>query len=709
MSEAVRARPAVSQQFDSAVVSDGSRLFQGIVQGDLHLNQRPETPPKPTALIPFNRDRDFVQRDTILDQIHRICSGPASRTALVGLGGVGKSQIAIEYAYRARDRSSETWVFWVHASSATRYEQSFRDIADYLKLPGRTNPQTNIFQLLYDWLRGENSGRWVLILDNVDAADFLLHNPAGHSEQRDGADSQSQPLVSYLPNCQHGSILVTTRSKHAALTLAEERDIIAVDPMHQVEAMTLAQKKLERLDKQGDIETLKLLVQTLECMPLAIVQASAYISQRAPRCSVRQYLEKFAQSDRKRATLLDYEAGQLRRDGEAKNSIIITWQISFDHIRQTRPSAANLLSLMSFCDRQGIPESLLRASGEKEGATSRPAQYRQSPALDGSGSDQESSDEDVESDSSIDDEFETDVSSLRDYSFISAVEDGKTFEMHSLVQLATKRWLEAEGQQEKWKSEFIHRLDVQLPTGAYENWATCRALLPHTVSAAAQRPKDEASSKGLASILYKAAWYLWLMGRGHEAQKMAEDAKKLRIKIFGRAQEESQYAIEMLGLAYNLQGHWEAAEKLFVEVMETRKQKLGPDHPDTLTSMANLASTYRNQGRWEAAEKLFVEVMETRKQKLGPDHPDTLTSMNNLAYTWEGQGRQSEALELMRDCVQIARTVLGARHPHYLSSLETLHAWELQHTDAIIIAQPNPRFRATFKEKIRRVTARLKI
>ncbi|CAJ2505606.1 Uu.00g130000.m01.CDS01 [Anthostomella pinea] len=151
MSEAVQERSAISQQFGSATASDGSRVFQGNIQGDFHLHQppepleRPETPPNPTAVIPFNRDRDFVQRNTILDQVHRLCSEPASRTALVGLGGVGKSQIAIEYTYQIRERSPKTWVFWVHASSAPRYEQSFRDIADYLKLPGRTSPQNNIF------------------------------------------------------------------------------------------------------------------------------------------------------------------------------------------------------------------------------------------------------------------------------------------------------------------------------------------------------------------------------------------------------------------------------------------------------------------------------------------------------------------------------------------------------------------------------------
>ena len=95
-------------------------------------------------------------------------------------------------------------------------------------------------------------------------------------------------------------------------------------------------------------------------MPLAIVQAAAFISQKAPRCSVERYLKDFLKSDRKKTSLLNYEGGQLWRDRQAQNSIIITWQISFKHIHRTWPSAADLLSLMSFFDRQGIPGALVR-------------------------------------------------------------------------------------------------------------------------------------------------------------------------------------------------------------------------------------------------------------------------------------------------------------------------------------------------------------
>ena len=145
---------------------------------------------------------------------------------------------------------------------------------------------------------------------------------------------------------------MTTRSREVALKLVEQSDIIAVEPMDEAHALELFEKKMGKQDDSKDVVDL---ATALEFMPLAIVQAAAYISQRAPRCSVQQYLEEFRKSDRKKTSLLNHEGGQLRRDWEAKNSIIITWQISFDHIRQARPSAADLLSLMSFSTGKGYP------------------------------------------------------------------------------------------------------------------------------------------------------------------------------------------------------------------------------------------------------------------------------------------------------------------------------------------------------------------
>ncbi|RYO89186.1 hypothetical protein DL766_006149 [Monosporascus sp. MC13-8B] len=223
-------------------------------------------------------------------------------------------------------------------AALARFEQSFHDIADCVKISGRRDPKANIFKLVHDWLRNSQ-------------------------DQRTDSESASKPLRESLPYCDRGSILITTRNEDAALKLVEQCDIIAVEPVDKAHALALFEKKL---GVQGESSDVADLAAELEFMPLAIVQAAAYISHRAPRFSPKQYLEEFKKSDRKRTRLLKRDEGQLRRDWEAKNSIIITWQISFDHIHKTRPSAADLLSLMSFFDRQGIPEALLRNRTEHE-------------------------------------------------------------------------------------------------------------------------------------------------------------------------------------------------------------------------------------------------------------------------------------------------------------------------------------------------------
>ena len=151
---------------------------------------------------------------------------------------------------------------------------------------------------------------------------------------------------------------------------------------------------------------------------------------------------------------------------EARNSIIITWQISFDHIHRTRPSAADLLSLMSFFDRQGIPKSLVRDRAQAE---NRPGNREEPHSGDGQGNsneDDSDSDSDSISESDKNNEFEKDVRILRVYSFIS-FDTNQTFEMHSLVQLATRKWLEVNGQLEVWKQCYIKNLSAEFPTGEH--------------------------------------------------------------------------------------------------------------------------------------------------------------------------------------------------------------------------------------------------
>ncbi|KAJ5737306.1 uncharacterized protein N7483_002431 [Penicillium malachiteum] len=626
---------------------------------------RPETPPSPLSTVPFARDPEFVSRDTLLHQIHEKSSVPGSRIALVGLGGVGKSQLAIEYSYHVRSQSPATWVFWVHASNKARFEQSFRDIADQSKIPGRYDPKVNIFKLVENWLRGENRGKWLLILDNVDNDELLC--PFSVVGKEDPISSRvnalTKPLLEYIPRSQNGSTIIKSRNRDIALKMAGYKDLIEVKPMEESEALKLLQRKLGQLKQSKESQQL---VNMLELMPLAVIQAASYIRNRAPRYSVSQYLKDFQRSDHEAIKLLKKEAGHLYRDWEAKNSIMVTWQISFDYIRQTKPSAADLLSLMSLFDRQGIPENLLR---------------HQPKANDGSILElpNDFNDDDGTSESDMGPEFEDDITALRDFSFISVSEDNSFFTMHRLVQLTMRAWLKSHQQINRFRERFISTLCDEFPTGEYENWETCQALFPHVKSAISQRPISPEYLQQWALLLYKGAWYAWQSGNIADMREMAAKSRNERVILLGEEHKEALDSTGILAIAYSLDGRWQEAEQLEVQaeqlevqVMETRKTKLGKDHPDTLTSMANLASTYWNQGRWQEAEQLEIQVMETHKTKLGKDHPDTLTSMANLASTYWNQGRWEEAEQLFMQAIETRKTKLSEDHPDTLTSMANL-------------------------------------
>jgi tetratricopeptide (TPR) repeat protein len=314
---------------------------------------------------------------------------------------------------------------------------------------------------------------------------------------------------------------------------------------------------------------------------------------------------------------------------------------------------------MSFFDRQGIPDTLLRSETETKYSNSK------SDESDAGDTESASGHDEIE-------KFEDDICMLRDYSMVSVNTDGKNFEMHRLVQLAIQEWLKAHAQLESWKEHFIRRLDSNFPTGIFKNWTECQLLFAHVQCAVAQRPYTEASLRKWASLLHNAASFARSRGDFINSERMVKKATNVRKDLLGPESEETLSSSNILGSAYRLGGQWKKAEELQVQVMETRKRVLGLEHPDTLTSMGNLALTYRNQGRLKEAEELQVQVMETRKRVLGLEHPHTLTSMNNLALTYRDQGRWKEAKELQVQVIETRRRVLGLEHPDTLTSMNNL-------------------------------------
>ena len=234
-----------------------------------------------------------------------------------------------------------------------------------------------------------------MILDNADdEKTFFELKSDVHITEAD----QKQPLAGYLPQSTNGSILVTSRNKNVAYRITGSTDqIITIPPLNEEDSCSLLLRKLPRTFSMDNV--MKDLVKTLDYLPLAITQAAAYISMRNGM-TVSKCIEIFHQNEK----LLLLDMGDLRRDSTVPHAILLTWQISFDQIKKTHSQAAEMLSLMSVLDRQGIPDFLL----DKGDLLS----------------------------------FTEAIAPLHDFSLITVEAGGDFYGMHRLVQLATRTWLE---------------------------------------------------------------------------------------------------------------------------------------------------------------------------------------------------------------------------------------------------------------------------
>ncbi|KAH7122351.1 putative kinesin [Dendryphion nanum] len=611
-----------------------------------------EQKPKHEAFstVPFRQDPDFVDRPDILTWIRERCATPASRAALVGLGGVGKSQLAIQYCHDVRAASSQTWVFWVHAGTAARFEEAYRDLANRLDLPGRNDPKTDVLKLVWDWLCDEANGRWVMVLDNVDDVEVFYPKRKG---KRDKCEDMVAPLATYLPQSRNGSILVTSRSRDAAARIVGgSKHIKEVDVMDSDQAVQLLWNKLDDASDEGSIASL---ARALDYVPLAIDQAAAYINRGAPRVTVSRYLDDFWRNDRKRTSLLNRDAGDLRRDESASSSVLITWQMSFEQIREKRPSAADLLSLMSFFNPQGIPESILRSY-----STSCRTGLEYS-INDNSGDDNDD-----------DDELHEDLATLRAYSLVTATVDSDVSEMHYLVQFCTRLWLSSLNEAERWKQRFFTLMAREFPTGNFENWGKCRSLFPHVESLLEREPSDGVYAKEWAEVSSNVAWYMWSKGKYEMAERLARKAVRVRKRTEGQDSVLMLVSVSILALILRHQGKYEEAEEIHRRALEGYERALGKEHPDTLTSVSNLALVLRYQGKYEEAEEMNRRALEGSEKALGKEHPDTLTSLSNLALVLQDQGKYKEAEEMNWRVLEGREKALGKEHPGTLASVDNL-------------------------------------
>ncbi|KFY32262.1 hypothetical protein V493_00366 [Pseudogymnoascus sp. VKM F-4281 (FW-2241)] len=499
-------------------------------------------------IVPFRRNRHFVGQVAILAELLKRIPPSAflddcQRTAIVGLGGVGKTQIALEAAFRVRHRHPDCSVFWVPAGDAASFENAYRRIGLELKVKGIDDDKVDVQSLVKTALSRENAGSWLLIIDDTD-----------DDVELSGESTSNSPLARHLPFNRNGSILFTARSKQSAVELAG-KNILKVAPMNQHDALQLLRSNLVH-DKTSDVATMAELVNLLAYLPLAIRQASAYINQNT--ISTAQYLEVFKHSEYEMIELLSKQFEDDSRPETDQNSITTTWLISFNQILRHNPLAANYLRFMCFLAQYNIPQSLLP-----------PAEIVKMIEAFGT---------------------------LKGYFFITESATSNSCDIHPLVKLAAKNWLKRHGEWNMWATLVLRRLAEVFPFPRHENKDVWMSYLPHTQYFLASQDDHPYDEESRSKLLFNVGESFRILGNYPEAERIHQQTLELREKIFGRAHLGTLASMNSLAMVLNNQGRYKEAEQLDMEIVKLKKEVLGREHPDTLASMNNLAMRPEVQG-----------------------------------------------------------------------------------------------------------------
>ncbi|KAM0147382.1 hypothetical protein ACHAPG_010623 [Botrytis cinerea] len=599
--------------------------------------------PDQYTFMPFDRNDGLVDRTEIFESLDQLLS-PAIQNrsvAIWGLGGCGKTQIALEYAYRCRDKNSSS-IFWIRADSEATFVQDYSDLAKIARLSSDLKAE-DLLDAVKQWI--ENQKDWVLILDNAD--DLRIFKESYSTSENKQADYPK--LLRFIPRSRTGNIIWTSRDRRICGDIIHTQRCIEVKAMDNEQAIDLFRNLsgIPDFTSSKDEKSILELLESLGNLPLAIVQAASYI--RNTKISVRQYLKSF---ESEQSDLLSEEFQDVYRpDSNVPNAVMRTWHISMKKVAEESPCSERILNTITFFNNKGIPFKLIEAAA---GAT-----YSNHEIL-------------------------LAASRLSDYSLLQAQravdEELPTYEQHRLVHLATRRAL-SDAQISFFSGEALKIMTNLFPDGRYyweQGHSEKAEQLQIEVLALQKEVLGEKHPDTIFAMANLASTW-WQQGYYKKAESLEIEVLALRKEILGEKHPDTIFAMANLASTWRQQGHYEKAEQLEIEVLALRKEILGEKHPDTIFVMANLASTWHQQGHYEKAKQLEIEVLSLRKEILGEKHPDTILAMANLAMTWQQQGHYEKAEQLEIEVLALRKEILGEKHPDTILAMANLAStWRQQ-------------------------------
>ncbi|KAJ5319311.1 uncharacterized protein N7506_012015 [Penicillium brevicompactum] len=644
--------------------------------------------------LDFFRNDKFTGRTDVLDRVHESLSRrhedhrQPNFVVLQGMGGVGKTELAVEYAHLHQESYSS--VFWVDCSTENSVHLSFVRIASRIlrHYAGKTaEPATHnafaarlglkglvdekgfsstldehaldVVEAMRNWFAESLNREWLLIFDNLDDLDAFN-------------------IMDYVPRAAWGSILITSRRREF-LSYGTAIEISEMSPEEGLKFLTSIARFGRDLNPDEQQLALKLL-QSLGYFPLAIEQAGAYISQRIsddPESyshALANYLDSY---ERNAKMLLRYR----RFSGVWSNrndSALTTWEVSFNAIKQESSEASDLLQLCGFLANSDIFEEMFRLG-------------LQLPA---------------------------------NVTFRSAHD---AFSIHPLVQLWVRERVTLDVQQRLANDAFqlvARSLRLKNEEKSRDYTAFERRIIPHLdnvvdnmrrflssfTTEVSIRPPSNPIRQSPLSLFYDTieGWYLWvwgamtdisIFGHGFFLSDIESSSEKWQLayklgstyrnqflhqsseRVYGWAFTEARKQLHQkhpktleiagdLAWSIHLQGRYHEAWDWYSWLLASRKKVLGKDHPSTLGATKGLGSVSEHTGNSEQALQLFFEAFAGRQKRLGRNDILTIHVMQDIAGVFRSRGNYSEALRWYEQILSGQQETLGATHT---DTLKTIH------------------------------------
>lgn len=568
-----------------------------------------------SALTPNVR---FTGRDKYIRELRELLSesGPADvpPVLLHGLGGVGKTQVAIEYVHRFKTEYDVIW--WLDCGQPQFIDATLADLATRLRdvsgipIPTTDNAADLVHLVLGLLAEGQHAGRWLLIFDNAEYIDAV---------QR------------YLPR-GGGHVLITSRLRD----WMEHTRPLQIDVFSREESIEHLRKRIPSIHLAEATEVAELLGD----FPLAVATAGAWLSETGT--SVSRYVHELAQ---RAPTALEYKHLE-----EYPSTVSETWDLSLTRLKERSPAAARLFDL---CSVMAPNIALELLNGPRMARLLEPFDPELTdPILIGRL-----------------------VHEIDRLALIKLDLSSSQMRIHRLVQLVVRERM-SEDEVADAEREMHEILAAARPSRGIDNpetWDRYRMLWPHLEYSGAMRSESEP----VRQLLIDRVRYIWLRHDLERGRELAEELDQTWSEMLaatsepGHADSLRKQLLHLRSLLANLLrdlARFSEAMALDESVLAEQRELLGADSPRTLTTAGGLAADLRALGQYSEALDTDMATYQAWVRIFGDGHPQALRAANNLAVSYRLIGDTTAALQLDEVTFQRRAAMFGPEHPQTLWS-----------------------------------------